>query len=272
MSSTQVVYYRCNELINFLKLRGYSRHFLKIEINRTRIIPHQESFKPQTQKNNSNRTPFVITYNPAFPNVSTAVWKNINILQSSNRCKQIFPSPPIVAYKRSPSLRDLLVRSALRDYSTQQEKPSPGVSKCNHPRCLTCPFLKQGQANYTFTSTKEKRRIHDHLNCKSKTLLVIYIIECKKCGKQYTGETKRHLHQRFGEHRRSILNYGHFSNPTPVSEHFNQADHSINDVLLIPLELIHSNRDSVRKAREAHLIDKAMTLEPQGINRRDELN
>ena len=71
---------------------------------------------------------------------------------------------------------------------------------------------------------------------------------------------------------RSILNYGHFSNPTPVSEHFNQADHSINDVLLIPLELIHSNRDSVRKAREAHLIDKAMTLEPQGINRRDELN
>ena len=62
------------------------------------------------------------------------------------------------------------------------------------------------------------------------------------------------------------------SNPTPVSEHFNQADHSINDVLLIPLELIPSNRDSVRKAREAHLIDKAMTLEPQGINRRDELN
>ena len=75
----------------------------------------------------------------------------------------------------------------------------------------------------------------------------------------------------FGEYRRSILNYGHFSNPAPVSEHFNQADHSINDVLLIPLELIHSNRDSVRKAREAHLIDKAMTLEPQGINRRDEL-
>ena len=53
---------------------------------------------------------------------------------------------------------------------------------------------------------------------------------------------------------------------------FNQADHSINDVLLIPVELISSNRDSVRKAHEAHLIDKAMTPEPQGINRRDELS
>ena len=40
---------------------------------------------------------------------------------------------------------------------------------------------------------------------------------------------------------------------TPVSTHFNQPGHSINDILLIPLELIHNNRDSVRKAREAHL-------------------
>ena len=40
---------------------------------------------------------------------------------------------------------------------------------------------------------------------------------------------------------------------------------------LIPLEKIHSSRDSVREARESHLIDKAMTLEPHGLNRRDEL-
>ena len=61
-------------------------------------------------------------------------------------------------------------------------------------------------------------------------------------------------------------------NPSPVCEHSNQADHSINEVLLIPLELIRSNRDSLRKARETHLIDKAMTLEPRDINRRDEVN
>ena len=34
---------------------------------------------------------------------------------------------------------------------------------------------------------------------------------------------------------------------------------------------ISRERDSVRKARESHLIDKAMTLEPHGLNRRDEL-
>ena len=52
---------------------------------------------------------------------------------------------------------------------------------------------------------------------------------------------------------------------TVVYTHFNQPDQSINDILLIPLERIHNNGDSVRKAREAHLIDKAMTLEPKGI-------
>ena len=113
----------------------------KLKVCDTRIILRQETFKRQTQNNNSNRPPFVITdiYNPDLPNVSTAVRKNRNILQSSSRCKQIFPSPPIVAYKRSPNLGDLLVRSTLRDCSIQQEKPSPGVSKCNHPRCM--PYL-----------------------------------------------------------------------------------------------------------------------------------
>ena len=40
----------------------------------------------------------------------------------------------------------------------------------------------------------------------------------------------------------------------------------------VRLELIHNTRDSVRKAREAHLINKAMTLELLGINRRNEQN
>ena len=99
---------------------------------------------------------------------------------------------------------------------------------------------------------------------------VIYLIECKKCHLQYIGETKCQLSERFGEHRRSILNHQQLSTTTPVSLHFNQAGHSINDVRLIPIELIRSKRDSIRKAREAHLITKAKTLHPFGINRRDE--
>ena len=42
-------------------------------------------------------------------------------------------------------------------------------------------------------------------------------------------------------------------------------------MLLIPIEKLKNGRDSFRKAREAHLIHKAKTIEPLGINKRDEL-
>ena len=37
------------------------------------------------------------------------------------------------------------------------------------------------------------------------------------------------------------------------------------------LELTKSNRNSVRKAREAYLIERGKTLEPLGINKKDEM-
>ena len=42
-------------------------------------------------------------------------------------------------------------------------------------------------------------------------------------------------------------------------------------MLLIPIEKFKNGLDSSRKAREAHLIHKAKTIEPLGINKRDEL-
>ena len=73
------------------------------------------------------------------------------------------------------------------------------------------------------------------------------------------------VHERFGENRRSIQNHNQLIKPTPVSTLFNQPGHSIDHLLLTQLELIHNKCDSVQKVREAHLINKAMTLEPLGI-------
>ena len=58
---------------------------------------------------------------------------------------------------------------------------------------------------------------------------------------------------------------------TRSDTHFTLPGHSLNNLELIPLELINSNRDAIRKAREAFLIYKGKTLEPSGMNRRDEI-
>jgi len=60
--------------------------------------------------------------------------------------------------------------------------------------------------------------------------------------------------------------------PTAVSGHFSLPDHSTKDIELIPLQLIISDRDSIRNAREGFFkISKGKTLEPCGMNRPDEV-
>ena len=71
------------------------------------------------------------------------------------------------------------------------------------------------------------------------------------------------LKDKFNEHRRPVDKTNIKSKPTNVYEHFlSHSDNSYTDMQLISLGKIHFTRDSVRKARESHLIDKAMTLEP----------
>ena len=88
---------------------------------------------------------------------------------------------------------------------------------------------------------------------------------------QYIGKTKRHLNDRFGEHKRIIkkaIQQRH--QPNTVSDHFTLPGPSINNMELVPIELIKWNRDEIRKAREVFFISKGKTLEPYEMNRRDE--
>ena len=97
------------------------------------------------------------------------------------------------------------------------------------------------------------------------------MIQCRLYNLQYIGEAKRRLKDRFNEQKRPILNPTDNYIHTAVSEHFLSSNHSKNYMLLIPIEKLKNGGDSLRKASEAHLIDKAKTIEPLGINKRDEL-
>ena len=120
--------------------------------------------------------------------------------------------------------------------------------------------------SYTFFSTGETRTIKSNLTCDTKNL--IYMIQCNL---QYIGETKRRLKDRFNEHRRTIDNPNTKFKPTTAAEHFlSFPNHTANDIQLFPIEKIFSNRDSIRKAKEAFLISKGRTLVPHDLNIREE--
>ena len=257
---------RTNALIDYLANRGYDKTFLKTQIQLASDILRTDALtnKPKTQ---TETTPFVITYNPALPNLAHIIHKHSNVLYSSDRCRNAFKNLPLVAYRRCKNISDILVRAQLTNSTdTSNSRPTPGSFWCNNRNCTTFPYIERGRNQYTFHSTGETHHIKSHI-----TFNVIYLIQCGLCNLQYTGETKRRLKDRFNEHRRPILNpTGNYIH-TAVSEHFLTGNYSDNHMLLIPIEKLKNGRDSFGKAREAHVIHKAKTMEPLDINKRDQL-
>ena len=97
------------------------------------------------------------------------------------------------------------------------------------------------------------------------------MIQFEKCKKQYIGETKRTLRVCLKEHRQTTNNPLHANTTAAESlPHFNQPDHSIADIELIPLESQPTLSMSRRKAREAYLMDRGKTPSPDGLNQRTE--
>ena len=257
---------RAAQLTTYLLKRGYSCNFVTKQIRRAADIPR--SLTLQTKDvNKPKRIPFITTFNPSIPHISNIIKKHYNLLLSSNRCKKVFQHLPVVAFRRSPNLRDLLVTAKLSSNSAKPQLPS-GSFRCGR-NCATCPYISHGLTTYTFFSTGETRPIKSNLSCDTKNL--IYIIQCNRCNLQYIGETKQRLKERFNEHRRTIDNPNTKSKPTTAAEHFlSSTNHTANDMQLIPIEKISSNRDSIRKAREAFLIQKGRTIVPDGLNIREE--
>ena len=259
---------RAAQLTTYLLKRGYKRNFVTKQIQRAANIPRTIALQTK-DVNKPTRVPFITNFNPSLPHISNIIKKHYHLLLSSDRCKKVFPHLPVVAFRRSPNLRDLLVSAKLSSNSTNPHPQLPSGSYRCGKNCATCPYISDGLTNYTFFSTGETRSIKSNLTCETKNL--IYMIQCNRCNLQYIGETKRRLKDRFNEHRRTIDNPNTKSKPTTAAEHFLTApNHTANDMQLIPIEKVFSNRDSVRKAREAFLISKGKTLLPHGLNIREE--
>ena len=85
---------------------------------------------------------------------------------------------------------------------------------------------------------------------------------------QYVGETENALHIRMNGHQSDIttkkLN-------KPVAAHFNQPNHSYEDLRVMGIEKIedHNNSRKRRKQREQYWILELRMLTPEGLNIKD---
>ena len=112
---------------HYLK-RGYPQDLITQSRHKAFAVLHHDLIhKPVTKRATMNRLPLVLTYNLTNPDIIGLVTKFWPILQTSVKGAILFKDPPVRAFRRSPNLRDHLVKAVLKS-NTPKTTPYPKQS------------------------------------------------------------------------------------------------------------------------------------------------
>ena len=152
----------------------------------------------------TERVPFVITYNTALCSISSIIRKHVHfhILISSPHCYNLFKAALI------EQLIDVVATSVILqlgpNFAIPHNTTSPGAhTHAEKTVLLANTYLTENlHAHSTLQVKPDLSLITSTVDSKN----VIYKIQCNYCSKQYIGETRRRLKDRFNEHRRLLDN------------------------------------------------------------------
>ena len=253
-------------------VRGYNEKTLDDEFTRASSKTRDDTLK-LTEKSPSNRIPFVTTFNHSAPPVSKIIKSRWNILQIKPDLKNMFNDAPITAYKRPKNIKDFIGGNIIINDKVKLQKASKPPSKiglcqpCNIRNSQCC---KQVLATNEFQSsvTKQKFKIFHKTNCKS--IIVIYLLECKHCSKQYIGKSEWPFNIRLNNYRHRIQTTDR-SKLLNVERHFLQPDHNFTQdarfTIIEKIEkIVEGKATETLEKHEDMWMMKLKTLPPNGLN------
>ena len=253
---------RFEELKLMLLERHYDIDTINSAICKASKIPRLEAIKYVHREKNKNQPIFAINFDPRLPSIKDIQIKHWRSMISQDQyLREVFPQPPLTAFKRPKNLRDLLINAKIPTLTKQRpERKIKGMKKCNN-LCSACPFVDERkiihESNFNWTISKK-------VDCNTSN--VIYMIICTKagCNMRYIGETERELRKRFSDHKGYIENK-HLN--TVTGFHFNSVGHSLDNVKILIIEKVRKLDTQYRKERETYLINKFNTMY-EGLNKK----
>ena len=107
---------RLEELRQLLLDRDYKKSLINSAINKAKLIPRKKAlekvtFNPQDKR---RRPIFAVLYDPrlpALPNIMKKHWRTM--VENDPHLKEVFPLPPLVAYRRPQNIRDKIICSKI---------------------------------------------------------------------------------------------------------------------------------------------------------------
>ena len=127
------------DLKHNLTTRGHSIKKVTEAINKGKALPRSDVLEQKTRSQDPNtRIPLVITFHPKLPPLRSITTDNHHILHTSDRLQRAVPDVPILAYRRPPNLRDMLVRAEVPPLTDTDPHIQNGTSTCDSNRCIVC--------------------------------------------------------------------------------------------------------------------------------------
>ena len=233
---------RLEELRTFLLGRNYSGAVVESALNKAKQVDRNEALK-RVVKKDQDRVVFALGFDPRLPSISSIIKRHWRSMTLDPWLQEVFPEPPMVAFRRPTNLREKLICAKLPPTGRPKRKVK-GMKKCGQ-NCPSCPYIKEDKVVKCSTTNKNVV-INSQCNCKSEN--VIYIVTCKKCTKQYIGKTERSLDERVREHCGYIRNK-HLHQPT--GNHFNLPGHQLSDLQVSVLEKVFCKGRKLIEIRES---------------------
>ena len=246
-----------------IKARRQDRNTLLTPKVRSSARPNPPNLGAQDCEKTHNLTTM---HHPFTDNwAKRTVQQQLPILASSAKTLPLAKCNFVYGHRRNPNLRNILVRSTL-DYHPEEPPPTRKTIICTTPNCRFCPVIdKSGIIRCTTTNRTYSSMVN--ANCKRNNL--IYCITCLTCHKQYIGQTKRMLIERFRKHFWNITSK---RNEDPIGLHFNLPQHNgLNDVRIHIIQYIKHPSESilagqVRDQMELKWMHRFHTVTPRGLN------
>ena len=152
--------------------------------------------KEEPTDEESDKTFLITTYHPNFRECDKIVERNWDLLDKSSSTRPLLKLNMIIkGNRRAKNLRDILVRAPLPRTTPVRDKPVISLKKttnyCSKPHCQYCSLIDRSGNSIV---TKKENNTRSQVTGRSNN--IVYCLTCKKCGKQYVGQTKRPLVER----------------------------------------------------------------------------
>ena len=126
------------------------------------------------------------SFHPALNSLGKVARRLHPMLTNSEEHREVFPEPPLIAFRRCKNLKDMLDRARLSNEGNRGTNKK-GCSRCGKSRCQVCNVMSNSEHFHSNIDSREYR-INYSFNCDSSN--VVYLLECTVCGVQYVGSSK----------------------------------------------------------------------------------